>query len=261
MPGRRDFLLKTVRNAGLAIAGGAAWGGIIEQGKAAPLAIRPPGALPEEEFIAKCIKCGMCAEACPYDSLKLTAPGYPGPPGTPYYIPRETPCYMCTDIPCVPACPSGALDSMLVSILKDDGSPALDINKSKMGLAVIDRNSCIAYSEIQCDACYRACPLIDSAITIDLSRNERTGKHALHAPVVHSNVCTGCGLCEKACVTSRASIFILPVKLATGETGSRYLTERSRIDQKTIDNADEGVTTMTPRSSKKAVDYLNEEEF
>ena len=33
-----------------------------------------------------------------------------------------------------------------------------------MGVAVIDDKNCIAFWGIQCDACYRACPLLDQAI-------------------------------------------------------------------------------------------------
>ncbi len=61
----------------------------------------------------------------------------------------------------------------------------LDINKAQMGVAVIDDNSCIAFWGIQCDACYRACPLLGQAISIEYSKNERTGKHAFLKPVVH----------------------------------------------------------------------------
>jgi ferredoxin len=37
--------------------------------------LRPPAALSEEQFQAKCIKCGLCVEACPYKALVLAAPG------------------------------------------------------------------------------------------------------------------------------------------------------------------------------------------
>jgi ferredoxin-type protein NapG len=258
MPERRDFLLKAVKGLGLAAAGGLAWGGLIEEGRSAPLILRPPGALPEKEFLASCMKCGMCVEACPYDTLKLAAPGDDRPIGTPYYIPRTTPCWMCNDIPCVAACPSGSLDKDLVSE-KESGEPKLNINLAKMGLAVIDRETCIAYAGIQCDACYRACPVIDKAITADYIRVERTGKHAMRAPVVHSEHCTGCGKCENACVTKKASIFVLPREIAMGEPSERYMKGWDERDTERIKDVTEDVTTETPRSGKSAVDYLNEE--
>ncbi|RJR18727.1 MAG: ferredoxin-type protein NapG [Nitrospiraceae bacterium] len=261
MPERRDFLLKTIKSLGLATAGGLVWAGFIEEGRSAPLILRPPGAVPEKQFIASCIKCGMCVEACPYDSLKLSQPGDGRPIGTPFYIPRTTPCRMCKDIPCVPACPTGSLDKALVSDKDKDGELIFNISLARMGLAVIDRETCIAYSGIQCDACYRACPLIDSAITVEHTRNVRTGKHAMLAPVVHSNACTGCGICEKACVTKKASIFVLPVALAMGEASERYVKGWEERDEERLKDVPEKVITETPRSDKKAVDYLNEEVF
>ena len=259
MPERRDFLLKAFKGLGLAATGGLAWGAYIEESRSAPLILRPPGALPEKEFLASCIKCGMCVEACPYDALTLAAPGDNKPIGTPYYTPRTNPCYMCKDIPCVPACPTESLNEYLVSEKDENGELKLNINLAKMGLAVIDRETCIAYSGIQCDACYRACPLIDKAITTEYTRNIRTGKHAMLAPVVHSKACTGCGRCETACITKKASIFVLPIEIATGEPSERYIKGWDERDEERMKDVTEEVTTETPRSDKSAVDYLNEE--
>jgi len=150
---------------------------------------------------------------------------------------------------------------MVVDVIKIRIELKLNINLAKMGLAVIDRETCIAYSGIQCDACYRACPLIDNAITIDYTRNVRTGKHAMRAPVVHSDICTGCGVCEKACVTKKASIFVLPREIAMGESSERYFKGWDERDVERIKDATNDVTTETPRSGKAPVDYLNEEEF
>ncbi|MDO8281535.1 MAG: ferredoxin-type protein NapG [Thermodesulfovibrionia bacterium] len=261
MPERRDFLLKTIKSLGLATAGGLVWSGFIEEGKAAPLILRPPGAAPEKAFLASCIKCGMCVEACPYDALALAEPGDNKPVGTPYFIPRSTPCRMCKDIPCVPACPTGSLDQALVSDKDENGEMKFNIDLAKMGLAVIDRETCIAYSGIQCDACYRACPLIDKAITVEYTRNVRTGKHAMLAPVVHSKACTGCGMCEKVCVTKKASIFVLPIEIAMGESSERYVKGWDERDEDRLKDISDKVTTETPRSGKSPVDYLNEEEF
>ena len=38
-------------------------------------ALRPPGALPEAEFLAACIRCGLCVRDCPYDTLSLATLG------------------------------------------------------------------------------------------------------------------------------------------------------------------------------------------
>jgi ferredoxin-type protein NapG len=261
MPERREFLIKGFKSLGLAATGGLAWSGFIEEGKSSPLILRPPGALSEKEFIASCIKCGMCVEACPYDALVLAEPGDNKPIGTPYFTPRTNPCYMCKDIPCVTACPTESLDKSLVSDKDESGELKLNINLAKMGLAVIDRETCIAYAGIQCDACYRECPSIDKALTEEYIRIERTGKHAMRAPVVHSDACTGCGRCENACVTRKASIFVLPREIAMGKPSERYIMGWDERDEERMKDVTEEVTTQTPRSGKSAIDYLNQEDF
>ncbi len=107
---RRKFFLDIARAAGLAILGGLTWSAFVDEVKATSLILRPPGALDEDDFLATCIKCGMCVEACPFNTLKLAKPGDNKPLGTPFFIPREIPCYMCVDIPCVPVCPTDALN-------------------------------------------------------------------------------------------------------------------------------------------------------
>lgn len=249
---RRRFFLSIARAAGLAVLGGLTWSAYVDEVKASSLILRPPGALKEDDFLATCIKCGMCVEACPFDTLKLAKPGDNKPLGTPFFTPREIPCYMCTDIPCVPVCPTGALD--IKSVQND--KKQLDINKADMGVAVIDDNSCIAFWGIQCDACYRACPLLGKAISIEYSKNERTGKHAFLKPVVHADVCTGCGLCEKACVTEKAAIFVLPREVALGKAGSHYLRSWEKSDEKKLEDASSHITT-TDLSKESAIDSLN----
>ena len=38
-------------------------------------AIRPPGALPEREFLGACVRCGLCVRDCPPQNLKLSTWG------------------------------------------------------------------------------------------------------------------------------------------------------------------------------------------
>ena len=251
MSERRKFILTMARAIGLAAIGGLVWSAYLDEATASSLILRPPGAIKEEDFLATCIKCGLCVEACPYDTLHLAKPGDNKPLGTPFFIPREMPCYMCPDIPCVPVCPTGALD--IKSVTKDE---KLDINIANMGVAVVDSKNCIAFWGIQCDACYRACPLLGQAITIEYSKNERTGKHAFMKPVVDSDFCTGCGLCEKACVTEKASIFVLPTEVALGRAGDYYIKGWDKEDEKRLEKAT-SKTTTTEISKKSAMDSLN----
>jgi ferredoxin-type protein NapG len=92
-----------------------------------------------------------------------------------------------------------------------------------MGLAVlVDHETCLNFLGMRCDVCYRICPLIDKAITLEIVHNQRTNKHAMFLPTVHSDACTGCGKCEKACVLEEAAIKVYPIKLAKGELGHHY---------------------------------------
>ena len=250
MDERRGFLLKLAKGVGLSAMGGLIWSGYLNEAKSSPLILRPPSALNEDDFLKQCIRCGMCVQACPYDTLLLAKAGDNKPIGMPYFEPRKIPCYMCEDIPCVPPCPSGALDKSLV-----------DINKSKMGMAVVDSKSCIAFWGIQCDACYRACPLLDKALVLEYKRNERTGKHAFLMPIVDSEYCTGCGMCEHACVTKKPAIFILPRVIAMGEVGDRYIKGWDKSDEVKLQNISTDVTTHTDISNRDTKSYLDSEDL
>lgn len=210
---RRQFLVDT--SIGLC---GAAFVGVgltaySSQSLSVPaLSLRPPGALAESKFQASCVRCGLCVRACPYDILKLANFFDSTATGTPYFNARTGPCEMCEDIPCVEACPTGALDKGLQ-----------DIDAAKMGLAVLlDEENCLNFQGLRCDVCYRVCPAIDSAITLEVQRNSRTGHHAMFIPTVHSDACTGCGKCEQSCVLEEAAIKVLPLHIAKGELGKHY---------------------------------------
>lgn len=177
-----------------------------------PEALRPPGALAEADFLGTCVRCGLCVRDCPPQILSLAKPEQPVATGTPYFIARGGACEMCENVPCVKACPTAALDHRLV-----------DIAKARMGLAVlIDHETCLNFLGMRCDVCYRVCPLIDKAITLEARHNERTGRHAIFEPVVHAEACTGCGKCEAGCVLQTPAIKVLPIALAKGELGKHY---------------------------------------
>ncbi|PID47722.1 MAG: ferredoxin-type protein NapG [Proteobacteria bacterium] len=250
---RRNFISFLASSLGLCTFGGIVWSVSLNEAVSAPLILRPPAAKGEEEFLKACIKCGLCVEACPYDTLSLAKFGSKKPLGTPYFTPRDIPCYMCPDIPCVPACPTDALDKQNVMSIKD-GKEVLDINKASMGVAVVDEVSCVAFWGIQCDACYRACPLLGKAIKLEFKRNERTGKHALLMPVVDTDVCTGCGLCEHACITKKAAIYVLPKEIALGDVGEHYIKGWDTKDESRLEKL-----KVQKQDGKKAVDYLNSE--
>lgn len=212
--------------------------------------LRPPGADNEERFLSKCIRCGLCVNACPYDTLKLASLLDAPQNGTPFFEARKIPCYLCEDIPCIRDCPTDALDKKYLE--KKDG-----IFEVKIGIAIVDSTSCVAYWGIQCDACYRACPLIDKALKLEFKRNERTAKHAFLLPVVDHEVCVGCGLCELACITQEPAIKVLPRKFVLGKAGSHYIKGWDKEDEKRLNEDD----TKNKTKQNRAQDYLNNEEM
>ncbi|WP_199873364.1 ferredoxin-type protein NapG [Ideonella sp. A 288] len=216
-----DLSRRTVlQGAASATTAGLIAGGAVLLGRAATArpaqALRPPGAIAEERFLGACIRCGLCVRDCPPKNLKLSTWGEgiarDVAIGTPWFEARDIPCEMCEDIPCVKACPTGALDHALT-----------DINDARMGVAVLaDQDNCLNFLGLRCDVCYRVCPLIDKAISLDKINNPRSDRHAMFLPVVHADACTGCGKCEKSCVLEKAAIKVLPMALARGELGHHY---------------------------------------
>lgn len=159
--------------------------------------IRPPGAGEPADFDARCIRCGKCIQACPYESIHAVRNVFSLNSSTPYLDVRAKACRMCEDLPCIAVCPTEALHHL------DDRR---DI---RMGTAVIDEESCIAFDGMRCEVCYRACPLIDEAITIDFRERPHDAQHMVFAPVIHEDACTGCGLCVERCVTDVPAVHVV----------------------------------------------------
>ena len=201
---RRNFLLR-------GLAAGAVWVGagcVLGMGRAdAAPCLRPPGALVEEDFLATCIRCGRCADACPNraivqfteDSARDLAmrPG-PGRRGTPVIFARRQACMLCQGVPgedllCTAACPSGALRATR----KDPDSIRAGV---KMGTAAIDTHLCYSYNGSSCGACVRACPFEGEALSAGLWEK----------PILDPSACVGCGLCERACIRYPQAIRVRP---------------------------------------------------
>ncbi len=211
---RRKFL-NHIAKGGIAFGFlGAIWGIGEKKSRAQGVrALRPPFAVAEEEFNNACVRCGQCVQACPYGTLKLAGIFQPTlKSGTPYFTARDVPCELCEDMPCVRACPSGALNN-----------EKQDIYQSRMGVALIsDQEKCLNWRGLRCDVCYRVCPLIDEAISLDQQHNTRTGAHAKLIPTVHSDACTGCGKCEQACVLAEAAIKVFHAEDIMGAQDDFY---------------------------------------
>jgi len=130
---RRQFMQQMT---GLGVLGLVAAGGILGAPylEAEGERLRPPGAVPEKEFLGLCIKCGQCLQVCPYDSIILEDVDGKASVGMAYIEPRDRGCYLCEAFPCILACPSGALDHEHDSI-----------EFVHMGIAVVhDPQGCLA---------------------------------------------------------------------------------------------------------------------
>src|SRR3989442_1777174 len=74
-----------------------------------PPPLRPPGAGLEDLIADTCLRCGACVETCPRQAIKPLPAAYGAWAGTPYIVPRDAPCVLCTGLQCTHVCPSGTL--------------------------------------------------------------------------------------------------------------------------------------------------------
>jgi ferredoxin-type protein NapG len=197
--------------------------------------LRPPGAVPEAEFLASCIKCGQCVQTCPVEAIELATLEEGFGVGTAYIDARNQACdFSCDALQCILACPTGALDHNiekpeqvlmgLAELVHADLCLATQNQGFKGQARGPDYQGLLRYSEIDrwkpqlmrdhpvdreiCDLCQLLCP-IKGAITME----QKTGSDGEQywTPEVHSN-CTGCGVCEMVCPVDEAAIQIIPWK-------------------------------------------------
>src|SRR5690606_16712159 len=71
--------------------------------------VRPPGALPEKDFLDTCYRCGNCIDVCPARAIRPMSQGDVERAGTPYIDADLSACVVCDELACMKACPSGAL--------------------------------------------------------------------------------------------------------------------------------------------------------
>jgi len=128
--------------------------------------IRPPGALTEEEFLKRCIKCGQCMRICPTNVIQ---PG--GIEGglenlwTPVLNNRigSSGCQLnCTA--CGQICPTSAIRPVTLDEKHGKGDFA-EAGPIKMGTAFFDRNRCLPWAmDKPCIVCEENCPVSPKAI-------------------------------------------------------------------------------------------------
>ncbi len=225
---RREF----VKYSTLGVLGAVMAGGVIASPylNAEETRLRPPGSLGEKEFLGLCIKCGQCLQVCPFHSIELADFGKGHGVGTPYIDATKRACWACNAVPCVLACPTGALDH--------DCEKAEDI---RMGIAVLEfPDTCIAMTNTpipkgfstkmhkftdnvnnvtqveldlvekldtfegkQCTLCADMCPIPNPLSAIAMVPDKSGGKR----PEIYDG-CIGCGACEEVCPTQIPSIVV-----------------------------------------------------
>lgn len=146
--------------------------------------LRPPGALPEQDFLAHCIHCGQCIEVCPEHCL-FPDSSFSLSRNSPTLHPQQAPCTLC--LKCPPVCPSGALDTSLTRM-----------EDVRMGRAILLTERCHNFTDgPMCWTCYDRCPLRGKAIVLEAGIR----------PAVTQD-CVGCGVCAYVCPIK--AITILP---------------------------------------------------
>ncbi|MBM3907041.1 MAG: 4Fe-4S dicluster domain-containing protein [Gemmatimonadetes bacterium] len=152
--------------------------------------MRPPGAIAEAAFLAACTRCKECGAVCPAMAIRMLPTSAGIAAGTPVLEVDDRACIMCADMPCVTACPTGAL------LAPQHGWA--DVRIAKIG---VDDRRCIAFQGIECGVCARVCPVGDAAIQLD-----DKGRPFIGA------ACTGCGKCVTACVTTPSALTARPLR-------------------------------------------------
>ncbi|MDY6967835.1 MAG: 4Fe-4S binding protein [Spirochaetota bacterium] len=157
--------------------------------------IRPPGALPEENFIDRCIRCGECMKVCPTNGLHPLLMEY-GLESifTPVLIPRigwcEKNCNLCSKV-----CPSGALKAISIP----------DKETTIIGTAYIIKDLCIPWSQyLNCLVCEEMCPTNKKSIIFKKEKRINNDGRSVQVmlPFVLEDTCIGCGICENKCPIS-----------------------------------------------------------
>jgi MauM/NapG family ferredoxin protein len=169
--------------------------------------LRPPGALPEAAFLARCLRCGLCMRVCPTNGLQpawLAA----GPEGvfSPILRPRRGPCEPECNL-CGLVCPTRAIAPLELG----------EKRWAKIGEAVVHTNRCLAWQGKSCFVCQEVCPY--GAIENVPAPGAPAGAPGA-VPLVKGAKCFGCGYCEQHCPSHISAITIQPLNALRLDRGS-----------------------------------------
>jgi polyferredoxin len=133
-----------------------------------PRVVRPPGALAEEQFLERCLKCGQCLRVCPTNVIQpaMAEAGLEGL-WTPVLNFRvgtsgcQLNCVACGHI-----CPTAAIRPLILDekLGRNEFASAGPI---RMGLAFVDRSRCLPWAmDKPCIVCQENCPVSPKAIYV-----------------------------------------------------------------------------------------------
>jgi polyferredoxin len=197
LPTRRRLLLSGLAGIGTAALGYTGLNtalGRPGKGQVAPvMLLRPPAALPEPDFLARCTRCGQCLVVCPTNTLQpiwLEA-GFAGL-FSPALKPRrgfcDPACHRCAD-----NCPTGAIFELTAEERK----------WAKVGTALILPGRCLAWEhQKRCMVCDEVCPY-------DAIHFRAEPGNPVAVPVVDESRCAGCGYCEYYCPAQNQSAIVV----------------------------------------------------
>ncbi len=156
--------------------------------------IRPPGSIPEDDFLDKCLRCEQCVRICQSNGACLRPDGIRSSLlelWAPVADMREGYCEYSCNL-CGQVCPTDAILPLTVE----------QKQKAPMGLAYFNKDLCIPYARYEdCIVCEEHCPTPDKAIKIEQKETtlpDGTVKMVKY-PYVIRELCIGCGVCEYKC--------------------------------------------------------------
>jgi ferredoxin len=160
--------------------------------------LRPPGSVPEAQFLEQCIRCDACLKVCPNDVLQPLGfehglDGLWTPVVRPDWAGCDPSCNACGQ-----SCPTGAIRDLVLE----------EKRHARIGLAEVNTSTCLPWAGTEaCQLCVDECRAAGyDAIEFRQARTEVSEDgtpvegSGFVAPLVDVSKCVGCGLCQTRCV-------------------------------------------------------------